>query len=157
MPDNSPATPGEPVTELDEFWLGTAKKSVLESVASLEDAARQLIAAVTVVEGIYFAAVSWSNLYQVMAISGTQADLRILLFISPIVLWLVCLFFAIRVFTPENYKTNLNSPQMAEQFYRQMVGYKHRNLKRAYWALLFGVTAMLAAVVCYFKMLAELV
>ncbi len=69
----------------------------------------------TLVEGIYFAAISFSDLRKVMAVQGTEADLRILLFVSPIVLWLVCLFFAVRVFTPETYKTNLSSPQLAER------------------------------------------
>jgi hypothetical protein len=155
MPDN-PAAPdamGEPVTELDEFWLETARTAVRESVASLEEAAKQLIAAVTLVEGIYFAAISFSDLRKVMAVQGTEANLRILLFVSPIVLWLVCLFFAVRVFTPETYRTNLSSPELAERLYRDLVGYKHRNLKRAYWALLAGFVPLVMAVVYYLKLL----
>ncbi|MGB5100972.1 MAG: hypothetical protein WBN94_10305 [Methanothrix sp.] len=66
-----------------------------------------------------------------MAVQGPEAWLRILLFVSPIVLWLVCLFFAVRVFTPETYRTNLSSPQLAEQLYRELVSYKHLTLKRA--------------------------
>ena len=155
MPDNAsaPDAIGEPVTELDEFWLETARTAVRESVASLEEAAKQLIGAVTLVEGIYFAAISFSDLRKVMAVQGAEANLRILLFVSPIVLWLVCLFFAVRVFTPETYKTNLSSPQLAEEFYREMVGYKHRNLKRAYWALLAGFVPLVVAVVYYLKLL----
>ena len=93
------------------------------------------------------------DMHKVMAVSGSEAWLTIALFVSPIVLWLVCLFFAVRVFTPETYKTNLSSPEMAEKFYRDMVRYKHRNLMRAYWALLSGFVPMLAAIVCYFKLL----
>jgi hypothetical protein len=155
MPDN-PAAPdamGEPVTELDEFWLETARTAVRESVASLEEAAKQLIGAVTLVEGIYFAAISFSDLRKVMAVQGTEADLRILLFVSPIILWLVCLFFAVRVFTPKTYKTNLSSPQLAEQLYQELVSYKHRNLKRAYWALLAGFVPLVMAVVYYLRLL----
>ena len=144
---------GEPVTELDEFWLETARTAVRESIASLEGAAKQLIGAVALVEGIYFAAISFSDLRAVMAVQGTEANLRILLFVSPIVLWLVCLFFAVRVFTPETYKTNLSSPQLAEEFYREIVGYKHRNLKMAYWALLAGFLLLVVAVVYYMKLL----
>ena len=107
----------------------------------------------TLVEGIYFAAISFSDLRSVMAVQGTQAWLSILLFVSPIVLWLVCLFFAVRVFTPETYKTNLSSSQLAEQLYREMVGYKHRNLLRAYWALLAGFVPLVVAVVFYLKLL----
>ena len=102
MPD-SPDVPdaiGEPVTELEEFWLETARTAVRESAASLEEAAKQLIGAVTLVEGIYFAAVSWSDMKTIMAVSGWMSWLRILLFVSPIVFWLACLVYATRVFTP---------------------------------------------------------
>ena len=124
MADNSgaPDAIGELVTELDEFWLQTARGTVTESISSLEEAAKQLISAVTLVEGIYFAAVSFSDLREVMAVQGTDAWLRIALFVSPIVLWLIRLFFAVRVFTPETYKTNPSSPQLAEKVYRVMVG-----------------------------------
>jgi hypothetical protein len=155
MPANADASDaiGEPVNELDEFWLETARTAVRESVASLEEAAKQLIGTVTLVEGIYFAAISFSDLSKVMAVQGTQADFRILLFVSPIVLWLVCLFFAVRVFKPETYRTNLSSPQLAEQLYRELVGYKHRNLKRAYFALLARFVPLVVAVVYYLKLL----
>ena len=144
---------GEPVTDLDEFWLETARGTVKESISSLEEAAKQLISAVTLVEGIYFAAVSFSDLRKVTAVQDTDAWLRVLLFVSPIVIWLICLFFAVRVFTPETYKTNLSSPELAEGVYKEMVGYKHRNLKRAYWALLAGFVTMMVAVVYYLRFL----
>jgi len=105
------------------------------------------------VEGIYFAAISFSELRKVMVAQGPEAWLSILLFVSPIVLWLICLFFAVWVFTPETYKTNLSSPQLAEQLYREMVRYKHRNLLRAYRALLAGFVALVVAVVFYLKLL----
>lgn len=149
----APDAVGEDVTELDEFWLETTRTAVKESISSLEEAAKQLIGAVTLVEGIYFAAVSFSDLHKVMAVSGWETWLLILLFVSPILAWLVCLFFAIRVFTPEIYKTNLCSPDLAEQVYGKIVSHKHRNLKRAYWALLIGFVPLVIAVVYYLKVL----
>src|SRR5512137_1632831 len=155
MPDNPTDQDaiGESVDELDQFWLDTARTAVKESVASLEEAAKQLIGAVTLVEGIYFAAVSWSDMKTIMAVQGGAALLRIALFVSPIVLWLACLFFAVRVFTPETYQTNLSSPDLAEQFHRDLVRHKHKNLKRAHLALLIGFALMLAAVVAYLRLL----
>ena len=155
MPDNPtpPDAIGEPITELEEFWLDTARTSVKESVASLEEAAKQLIGAVTLVEGIYFAAVSWSDMKTIMAVQGWMAWLRIALFVSPIVLWLACLVYATRVFTPETYQTNLSSPDLAEQFHRDLVKYKHKNLKLAHRALLAGFAFMLLAVVAYLRLL----
>jgi hypothetical protein len=152
MPDNPDAI-GQRVDELDEFWLETARTSVKESVSSLEEAAKQLIGAVTLVEGIYFAAVSWSEMKTIMAVQGGAAFFRIALFVSPIVLWLLCLVYATRVFTPETYQTNLSSPDLAEQFHRSLVKYKHENLKKAHRALLVGFGLMLLAVVAYLWLL----
>lgn len=152
MPDNPDAI-GQPVDEMDQFWLDTARTAVKESVSSLEEAAKQLIGAVTLVEGIYFAAVSWSDMKTIMAVSGWMSWLRIALFVSPIVLWLACLFYATRVFIPETYQTNLSSPDLAEKLHRDMVNLKFRNLKQAHRALLVGFALMLAAVVCYLLLL----
>jgi hypothetical protein len=57
----------------------------------------------------------------------------------------------VRVFTLKNYETNLSSPELAEQLYRELVSYKHRNLKRAYWSLLAGFVQLVAAVVYYLR------
>lgn len=67
-----------------------------------------------------------------MAVQDLEAWLRILLFVSPIVLWLVCLFFAVQVFTPKNYETNLSSPELA---------------------LLAGFVPLVVAVVYYLRLL----
>jgi hypothetical protein len=150
---DAPDAIGEPVSELDEFWLETARTIVRESVASLEEAAKQLIEAVTLVEGIYFAAISFGDLRKVMAVQGPEGWICILLFVSPIVLWLICLFFAVRVFTPKNYETNLSSPELAEQLYRELVNYKHRNLKRAHWALLAGFLPLAVSAVYYLRLM----
>jgi hypothetical protein len=152
MPDNPDAI-GEPLTEMDEFWLETARTAVQESVSSLEEAAKQLIGAVTLVEGIYFAAVSWSEMKTIMAVAGWESWLRIALFVSPIVSWLVCLVYATRVFIPETYQTNLSSPDLAEKFHRDLARYKRENLKKAHRALLAGFALMLLAMVAYLLLL----
>jgi hypothetical protein len=141
------------IDETDSFWLEVSKDSIKESIHSIEEAAKQLMGIAILEEGLYIVVVFLSDLRKVTAVQGTDAWLRVLLFVSPIVIWLICLFFAVRVFTPETYKTNLSSPELAEGVYKVMVGYKHRNLKRAYWALMAGFVMMVAAVVYYLKFL----
>jgi hypothetical protein len=48
---------------------------------------------------------------------------------------------------------NLSSPELAEQLYQELVDYKHRNLKRAYWALLAGFVPLVVDVVCYLRLI----
>jgi len=44
-------------------------------------------------------------------------------------------------------------PELAKGLYRQMMGYKHRNLLWTYFALLAGFVPLVVAVVCYLKLL----
>jgi|WetSurSiteA1Bulk_404760.scaffolds.fasta_scaffold80995_3 hypothetical protein len=75
-------------TELDRFWLDTAQGMTKESVGALEDAAKQLIGIASLLQGLYFAAVSFSDIKKVLVVQDTQSWLTILLFISPIIPWL---------------------------------------------------------------------
>jgi hypothetical protein len=145
----APDAIGEPVTELDEFWLETARTAVRESVASLEEAAKQLIGAVTLVEGIYFAAISFSDLKEALAVQDLKGWFLVLLFVSPIVFWLISLAYAVRVFAPQTYRTNLQSPDLAKEMLMKMVAYKHQQLRRAHAALLLGFGLMMANIVIY--------
>ena len=139
---------GAPVTELDQFWLKMARRIVKESIGSLEDAARQLITVVTLVEGIYFAAISFSDVRKVLTSPGQPAWV-VFLFISPIILWLICLVFAIRVFSPESYRSNMSSPELAKNVYLEIVAYKHKMLRRAYLSLLIGFIPFIIAIGYY--------
>ena len=139
------------IDEADSSWLEVSKDSIKESIHSIEEAAKQLMGIAILEEGLYIVVVFFSDLRKVTAVQGTDAWLRVILFVSPIVIWLICLFFAVRVFTPETYKTNLSSPGLAESVYKEMVGYKHRNLKRAYWALMAGFVPLVVAMVYYLK------
>ena len=46
---------------MDRFWLETARSVSKESIAALEDAAKQLISITSLTQGIYFAAISFSD------------------------------------------------------------------------------------------------
>lgn len=143
---------GQSVTGLDDFWLQTVQDTIKQSITSLEEAAKQLIGAITLVVGIYFAAISFSGLKKAISPEGSAAWLQVALFVSPIVIWLICLFFAIRVFKPEDhYKTNLESPDMARDVYLEIVAYKHGELQKAYLFLLIGFIPLVAAVVYFLR------
>jgi hypothetical protein len=42
---------------------------------------------------------------------------------------------------------------LPNSYYRDLVGYKHRNLLRAYVALLAMILSMMVAVICYLRLL----
>ena len=134
---------------MDRFWLETARSVSKESISALEDAAKQLISITSLTQGIYFAAISFSDLKKALIVHDWQGWLLVLLFASPIVLWLVSLAFAVRVFAPETYKTNLQSPDLAREMLQEIVAYKHRQLKFAHKALLLGFVLLVVNIIVY--------
>ena len=134
---------------MDRFWLDTARSAAKESIAALEEAAKQLITIASLTQGIYFAAISFSDLKKVLLVQDLQGWFLVLLFASPIILWLISLAYAMRVFSPETYKTNLQSPDLAKEMLQQMVAYKHSHLQRAHLALLLGFVLMAVNTVIY--------
>jgi len=146
--DNEPVRGGS-LTRLDRFWLETARSAAKESVGALEEAAKQLISVTSLIQAIYFAAISFSDLKESLVVEGANDWLLVLLFVLPIVLWLTSLRFAVRVFKPETYKTNLSSPDLARSMYEEMVAYKHRQLRRAHLFLVLGFVPLVVNIVLY--------
>jgi hypothetical protein len=134
---------------MDRFWLESARGATKESIPALEEAAKQLIAITSLTQGIYFAAISFSDLKKVLVVNDWQGWLLVLLFTSPIILWLISLAFAVRVFIPETYNTNLQSPDLAKEMLQQMTAYKHQQLLRAHKALLLGFGLLAVNIVIY--------
>ncbi len=141
---------GVALTPLDRFWLDTARTAAKDSITSLEEAAKQLIAIATLAQTIYFAAISFSDLKKgLVQLAPAQQWTFVILLAVPIAAWLVSLWFAIRVFKPETYRTNLNSPDLARDLYMQVVAYKHQQLQRAYLALAVGFIPLLLNIMLY--------
>jgi len=155
-PANELQTPieGEGLDARAEFWLETARGMVKQSIASIEEAAKQVIAIASLSQAIYFAAISLNLLRPALA-QFTLAGRAALAFalVSPLVCWVVALYFAIRVFKPETYHTNLDSPEEAEKLHRRVVSYKHRQLQAAYWFLALGFVPLVLNVLLTFFIL----
>ena len=144
---------GERLTPLDHFWLDTARNAAKQSVGALEEAAKQLIALTSLSQGIYFAAVSFGDVKKALpqfapvqqwAITGALA--------IPPVCWVIGLAFAILVFKPETYRTNLDSPDLARTTYQAIVAYKHTQLRRAHLALVIGFVLLVVNIVAFWRL-----
>jgi hypothetical protein len=144
-----PEVIGETPSEMDRFWLDTAQGMVKESVCALEEVAKQLIGVASLLQGIYFAAISFSDLKKVLIVQDTHGWLLVLLFVSPIIPWLLSVGLAIQVFKPEFYSTNLQSPDLSRKMYDEIVVYKHRYLRYAHWALLAGFILLVINIIVY--------
>ncbi|MGZ4846520.1 MAG: hypothetical protein ACXV3D_04065 [Halobacteriota archaeon] len=83
MSDEEEVYEAEQATDVDRFWLTLGQETLKESITALEAAAKQLIRIVSILQGIYFAAISFSNLKRILVIQSTQGWFLIILFVPP--------------------------------------------------------------------------
>jgi len=140
---------GQPVTSVDKFWLETGESLLKDSVPSLENAAKQLIAVTSILQTIYFAAISFSDLQKEIASIEQYRILVSIIFISPIICWIVSIAFATFVFTPQAYRTNLSSPTSNERMFIEMAEKKHVYLHRAHLFLILGFFFLLVTLMLF--------
>lgn len=152
-PDPNAAPPviaGAKPTAMDDFWLSTVRDSAKGSVAALEDAAKQLVTITSLSQTLYFAAISFSDLKKSLSLmSADNAVLDAIVFVLPVILWVVSLGCAVAVFKPRVYPVDLESPDDARDTFNAMVDYKHASLKRAHAWLRAGFVALIADIFLY--------
>ncbi len=69
--------------------------------------------------------------------------------VIPVLIWIAALVFAILVFKPQTYSTNLRSPELAQETYQAIAAYKHTQLKRAHTLVVLGFVPLLVNVLIY--------
>lgn len=120
---------GIPLSTEEEFWMSKMREMAGNSVKSVEEAAKQLIAMITVLEGIYTAVLAFSGIKEI-----PKGSLwAVIFYASPILLWLVSLFFALRVFKTQKYRYYSNSPDSAKAIFNKIRDFKYRNLNWSYY------------------------
>jgi hypothetical protein len=132
-------------SNLDTFWIETMQKLAQESTKSIEDAAKQMVAIISLMQTIYFAAVSFSSLNSSLKLM----DPLVFLFLSPIALWLISLALAISVFIPRRYDTNLESPSRSASTFNKIVSFKQNVLFWSYIVLVAGFLMLLVSIFVY--------
>lgn len=139
MNTEPPFIPVEP----NPFWRENARKLVGESISTIEDVAKQLIAVTSLLEGIYFHAIAFSNVKPILTswIAG--------IYLAPILLWLLSLVFAVLTLAPKAYAININSSQDSKETFEEIVAKKHGMLKISEAFLILSFLALFAAVAHY--------
>ncbi|OPY52823.1 MAG: hypothetical protein A4E49_01776 [Methanosaeta sp. PtaU1.Bin112] len=131
------------VTEPNLFWKENARKLVGESISTIECVAKQIIVVTGLLEGLYFHAITFSNL------RGSLNGCMLLVFLAPIVLWLASLFFAMWTLSPKAHDININSSRDSKKIFEVIVSEKHLKLKVAEALLLASFLPLLIAVYYY--------
>lgn len=119
-----------------EYWRKASQELPLQSIARVEDAARQMIALTGSLQGLFLAVVAFSDLRN--QLRGFEA----LAFLVPVLLWMGSLWFATQVFVPrERQGANRNDlrPEAWEELRETVedaLKEKQRLLNRAHALLL---------------------
>lgn len=124
------------------FWRQAIQEIRKDSVKTVEDAAKQLIALVTLLSGLYFHAITFSQIPQ------GYAGLKVL-FVGPLALWVLCLLAATSVFFPRRLLLSPYDPDQAEQVVRQALTWKYRLLVAALGLLVVSLGWLVVAAWVY--------
>ncbi len=129
--------------EPNPFWKENAKNLVSESIATVEEVAKQLITVNSALEAVYFTAITFSD------IKGNLTYLTGVIYLSPVLLWLLSLVFAVLVLSPKNYAININSSSDSKERFIEIVSKKHLMLKWSELFLILSFVALFAALAHY--------
>ncbi len=139
-----------------KYWQQVWNEAPMQALTRIEDAAKQMIAITTGLQGFYIAIFVFSSIrVQVKAALGDVAGAFILLlFFLPLACWLVSLFFAIHVFVPRvrpgvNFnEVSVSTWQKIKDAYRQASEEKLRWLRYSHrWLVVSFVLVLIAIVV----------
>jgi hypothetical protein len=133
-----PFVPVEP----NPFWKKNAEKLVGESISAVEDTAKQFVVVTGLLQGIYFHAIAFSD------IKGADGY-SVLIYLAPLVMWLLSLIFAVMVLFRKRYEININSTSNSKKVFEDMVKIKYRYIRISGFFLIFSFVALAAAFLHY--------
>jgi len=136
--EETPFVPVEP----NSFWKQNAEKLVGESISSLEDSAKQFIAITGLLQGIYFHAITFSDVRKESAYS-------VLIYIAPLLLWLLSLIFAMLVLFRKKYGININSSRDSKETFEKIAKGKYQFIQISSLFLILSFIALIIAVLHY--------
>lgn len=138
-------------------WREVANEAPVQAIARIEDAAKQIIGITGILQGLYFAVYSFGEVgAQIGVLDSLVLRLCVLLiFLLPILFWLISLYCATQVFVPRTMpKTNLNDIsagawQNVQKSYEDAQDYKLKWLRLSHRWLIssFAVVILLLAFV----------
>jgi uncharacterized membrane protein len=130
------------LSEPNPFWKRNSEKLVGESISSVEDTAKQFVAVTGLLEGIYFHAITFSDVRHVVGSS-------ILIYVAPLVLWLLSLTFAVMVLFRKKYDININSSRDSKEKFEKILEGKYQLLQISGVFLIISFVALIFAVLHY--------
>jgi hypothetical protein len=139
------------VVEQADYWRKVSQELPLQSMARVEEAARQVIGLNGTIQALYLAAFAFSNL-------RTQAPgNQIWLFLLPVFCWSLSMLFATLVYLPWK-RQGANLDDISEEAWMELrttvndaVNAKRRMLYAAYGLLILSFVLVLSLLILFFS------
>jgi hypothetical protein len=131
----------------DELWLEYGKKLVLESLASVRNAANSMLSALGVLQGIYLGILGFSEFIPKDWLVYTKA-----LFILPAGLWMFALFLCLKVTMTEIGQLNIFSPDKIREEATRSLEEKQGYLQSAFALMVAGFVLVFVLILVRLKL-----
>ena len=128
----------------DEFWLAHGRKMVEESLPSIRTAASQMITGVWALEGIYLGIIGFAHLIPDTASIGLK-----ILFLVPLLLWMVSLLACVRVLQTHEIRFNWHSPDDIQKTALELLSSKQKELNWAVGTFTAGILLAFLLILFY--------
>lgn len=142
---------GRPPQQEDVFWKNTILEMAKESITSIEESAKHLIAAASFLEGVYFHAISFADLKIIFG-SVRYFDhhwLLVFLFSLPVLLWFMVIGCATMALTTKAYTVHPDEAQDARRVIETIANTKQRWLMRGLYVLMASFVVLFVDIVIF--------
>jgi len=129
--------------EIMDFWRENGREVVKKSIDALDEVAKQILAVAGILEGLYFHAITFSNL------RGQVAGWALVLYVAPVVLLLITILASLSVFFPETYRINIANWRDSKAKFEEIGKSKLLAVRIASFFLALAILGLMAAVVGY--------
>jgi hypothetical protein len=138
-----PSAPSEPD---DDFWLAQGRLMLTESLATVRNAANALMTGLGVLQGIYLGILGFAKFIPEELPLAQKA-----LFIVPLLVWLLSLYFCLEVAMTSRLEVYMHSPEDIREKSTRLLLEKQRDLEWAFWLLALGLLAAFGLLVYRLK------
>jgi hypothetical protein len=136
------------ITNEKQYWERIDQESVIEAIKKCEDAAKQLITINSALSTIYFGVIAFNDV-----LKATLASSYVLVvFVIPLVFWLLSLYFSTQVIVPRRYLPTPNENQQdlsPKQLWEGIMDRKLHDLKVGYFFLIVSMLALILTIIYY--------
>lgn len=150
MSDSNNKTNTDDIVSLEDsartFWWGMAEKLVQEAIPAIEEAAKQAATIAGILIGFYTNILAFSELPQ------KNPELwQVVLYLVPLVFWVIGLSCALSVFWTKTYEVTLFNAEQAKETFDNIIKRKHSRTRFSFVLLSVGIIFTIISIFIYFS------